>query len=267
MSEPLLPCAWLFIISFWIERWVGWLLTLHLSNYQIVCWLRTLHSIGVISSHLILHLSIVRLKISHLTSLIYVSPLSTSRSTSHFVVTILIGSLRQAPISSTLPTQDGNLSDCGQHNLQFLSNKMEMLAIFHRFEIEDLCFKRGMRTLAIDVHLQTTYTLIGIATCLLAKSWFYCFATTSPLLIVEKWFSIWEHIIRRRIRFVIQKFCGKWWDGWCGMFLEAHWLIFIFLEQWVKMVAEAEAYFHEGMRRVDSLCFIYVHEIAENGEL
>ena len=142
MSEPLLPCAWLFIISFWIERWVGWLLTLHLSNYQIVCWLRTLHSIGVISSHLILHLSIVRLKISHLTSLIYVSPLSTSRSTSHFVVTILIGSLRQAPISSTLPTQDGNLSDCGQHNLQFLSNKMEMLAIFHRFEIEDLCFKR-----------------------------------------------------------------------------------------------------------------------------
>ena len=33
------------------------------------------------------------------------------------------------------------------------------------------------------------------------------------------------------------------------------------------MVAEAEAYFHEGMRRVDSLCFIYVHEIAENGEL
>ena len=35
------------------------------------------------------------------------------------------------------------------------------------------------------------------------------------------------------------------------------------------MVAEVEAYFHEGLRRVDSLCFVYVQEIADsqNGEV
>ena len=33
------------------------------------------------------------------------------------------------------------------------------------------------------------------------------------------------------------------------------------------MVAEVEAYFHEGLRRVDSLCFVYVQGIVENGEV
>ena len=33
------------------------------------------------------------------------------------------------------------------------------------------------------------------------------------------------------------------------------------------MVAEAEARFYEGLRRVASFCFVYVQEIAENREI
>ena len=33
------------------------------------------------------------------------------------------------------------------------------------------------------------------------------------------------------------------------------------------MVAKVEANFHEGLRRVDSFCFVYVQEIAANGEV
>ena len=33
------------------------------------------------------------------------------------------------------------------------------------------------------------------------------------------------------------------------------------------MVAEAKANFNEGLRRVDSLCFVYVQGIVENGEV